>query len=101
MDPTKERRTTDLQIWIMRESLFDGLLNLDVRPALQLEGTFGRVCGEIRTHRPFDIGRMGVVAFDEVGIVAIDRPEKRAQGLLSHGMKSTCGPCGFRDQAQS
>jgi len=84
----------------MRKPLFYGLLERDVGPALQLEGALGGVSGVVLPQRAFDIGRMGLVAFDKVGIVAIDRPEKRAQDPLGYGMKTTCRSCGFRRQGQ-
>jgi|GEM_PF-4827453 len=64
VEPAQELGITDLELRFVRKPLFHILLDFDVDPAFQLEGALGGVRGVVLPHRSFDIGRMGVVAFD-------------------------------------
>jgi len=56
-------------------------LDGDVGQAFQLQAAPGRLGVVLLLHGPDDVVGVGVVPFDEVGVVAVDDPEQFAEGL--------------------
>lgn len=55
-------------------------LDGDMRPGLELQAAPFRVGAVVALQGALDIGRMGVVALDEVAVVALRRPDKAGEG---------------------
>jgi hypothetical protein len=61
---------------IFQAALVNPALNLDVRLGFQLKITFMCVSTVVVLERPLDVHRVSVMSFDEVGVIAVYRPDK-------------------------
>ena len=59
-----------------RSTAVEHRLDFDVRPRLELERALCRVRGIVGAKRALDVDRVGVVALDEVAVVAVHRPDE-------------------------
>jgi hypothetical protein len=57
----------------------DRLLDGDASFGLQLNASHAGILTVIVLQRLFDIGRMGVMALDQIGVVAVHRPNQLGQ----------------------
>jgi len=61
---------------ILQPAMIDPLLNRDMRPGLKLEITFRFVLTVVIFERSLNVYRMSIVAFNEIGVIAIHRTDQ-------------------------
>lgn len=71
---------------------------MDVRERLVLEIPLARFVRKIVRQRPVDIAGMGVVPLDQVGIVAVHRPDEYADRLAQDRVHALGEPVGIGQQ---
>jgi hypothetical protein len=79
----------------------DLALHLDVGQRFQLKVSFFRLRGIVVGKRALNVARKGVVPFNEIGIVAVHRPDQIAYSGLNEGMDLAREGAGGRDQFKS
>ena len=60
----------------LRPPRVDPVLDVDMRFGFQLQVAFVGVLAVVALEGPFDVDRVGVVAFDQVAVVAVHRPHE-------------------------
>ena len=66
--------------------LIDQCLHFDVCDRLQLQRAALRLAGIVLRQRSIDIAWMGIVSFDQVGVITVHRTHKRTDRLLDYGI---------------
>jgi hypothetical protein len=89
-----------IKVRLAGDALLDGLLDLNVCSALQLEGAAGGLFYIVRAHGPFDVDGVGPVTLDQVGVVAVDGAQQLAQGALGDRVEPSGRSAGLGDQFQ-
>lgn len=79
VDPAQEGDRDDRR---RRFPPVDHALDLDMGARLELEVSPDAILGIVAGERPIDLDGMGIVALDEVGIIAVHRPHEVAQTRL-------------------
>jgi hypothetical protein len=81
-------------------ALVDGLLNLDMRNRLKLQGAPSRFSGIVFAQRLVDVARMRVVALNQIRVVAVHRANQRSDGRCDDRICLPCQRTGARDQIE-
>src|SRR5208337_5427595 len=71
-------------------ALINAPLKLDVGNCFTLQRSASWLCRIILRQRTINIARMGIVALDEIRIVAVHRADKFAHGPLHGGIQISC-----------
>ncbi len=71
---------------------------MDVGERLMLKIPLARFVREVVRQRPVDVAGMGVVALDQVGVVAIHRPDEGADRLAQDRVHPLGEPIGIGEQ---
>ena len=80
--------------------LVDPPLHGDMRPRLKLQVALLQIGAVVVPQRPLDVDRVGVVAFDEIRVVAVHRPDQIGQRLPDTGRKAAPEPRRRRGQLE-
>jgi len=98
--PGQKREGTGVGGRLPRQLRFDQALHLDMGGALHLQRALGRITRVVLGQGSLDVDRVGVMPFDQIGIVAVHDPrhlgdaamrqrvQAAAQGHRSGGLHS-------------
>ena len=79
----------------------DPELHFDMRPCFQLQVAPYRIVAVIARQGPLDVDRMRVMAFDQIAVIAVHRPDQVGKGRGQRRRQAPAEALGFRGQFQS